>query len=182
MAGIDLDLQHKKRIGIIGGNSPDITSLKNAERLGELIAKNGYILVNGGMKGVMEASARGAKSANGFIIAITPGKSIGEANPISDIVITTGGTGIGPRDFTPEVAKNVIEKEIPGIMENIRIKYGRLVPNALLSRGIAGVMGKTQLYCLPGSLKAVKEYMSEILKTLEHLIYMLHGVDVHKKH
>lgn len=99
-----------------------------------------------------------------------------------DIVITTGGTGIGPRDFTPEVAKKVIEKEIPGIMENIRMKYGQNVPNALLSRGVAGAMGETQLYCLPGSVKAVKEYMAEILKTLEHLIFMLHGVDVHKKH
>lgn len=99
-----------------------------------------------------------------------------------DIVITTGGTGIGSRDFTPEIAKKVMEKEIPGIMENIRIKYGQNVPNALLSRGVAGIMGETQLYCLPGSLKAVKEYMSEIVKTLEHLIFMLHGVDVHKKH
>ncbi|MBN1252340.1 MAG: MogA/MoaB family molybdenum cofactor biosynthesis protein [Bacteroidales bacterium] len=99
-----------------------------------------------------------------------------------DIVFTTGGTGIGPRDFTPEVMKKVIEKEIPGIMENIRIKYGQNIPNALLSRGTAGVTGETQIYSLPGSLKAVKEYMTEILKTLEHLIFMLHGVDVHQKH
>ena len=97
-------------------------------------------------------------------------------------MFTTGGTGIGPRDFTPEVAKKLIEKEIPGIMENIRIKYGQLVPNALLSRGVAGIMGQTQLYCLPGSVKAVKEYMVEILKTLEHLIFMLYGIDTHKKH
>jgi molybdenum cofactor synthesis domain-containing protein len=103
-------------------------------------------------------------------------------NNKTDIVITTGGTGIGPRDFTPEVAKKVIEKEIPGIMENIRIKYGQQKPNALLSRGIAGVMGQTQLYCLPGSVKAVIEYMTEILKTLEHLIFMMFGVDTHGKH
>jgi molybdenum cofactor synthesis domain-containing protein len=99
-----------------------------------------------------------------------------------DIVITTGGTGIGPRDITPEVAKKMIEKEIPGIMENIRLKYGQIHHNALLSRSVAGVMGKTQLYCLPGSVKAVKEYMAEILKTLEHLIFMMYGVDVHGKH
>jgi molybdenum cofactor synthesis domain-containing protein len=99
-----------------------------------------------------------------------------------DIVITTGGTGIGPRDFTPDVAKKLIDKEIPGIMENIRVKYGQINPNALLSRAVAGIMGQTQLYCLPGSVKAVKEYMTEILKTLEHLIFMLHGVDVHHKH
>jgi len=109
-------------------------------------------------------------------------KLISAKNSNTDIVITTGGTGIGPRDFTPEVAKKLIEKEIPGIMENIRIKYGQLVPNALLSRGVAGIMGQTQLYCLPGSVKAVKEYMVEILKTLEHLIFMLYGIDTHKKH
>jgi molybdenum cofactor synthesis domain-containing protein len=99
-----------------------------------------------------------------------------------DILFTTGGTGIGPRDFTPEVAKKLIEKEIPGIMENIRMKYGQIHPNALLSRGIAGVMGQTQVYCLPGSVKAVREYMSEILKTLEHLVFMMHGIDIHHKH
>ena len=97
----------------------------------------------------------------------------------TDIVFTTGGTGIGPRDFTPEVMKKVLDKEIPGIMENIRMKFGQKIPNALLSRGTAGVMGESQVYSLPGSVKAVREYMSEILKTLEHLIFMLHGIDTH---
>jgi molybdopterin adenylyltransferase len=98
----------------------------------------------------------------------------------TDIVFTTGGTGIGPRDYTPEVAKKLIDKNLPGIMENIRVKYGQTNPNALLSRSVAGIMGQTQLYCLPGSVKAVKEYMTEIVKTLEHLIFMLYGIDVHK--
>ena len=84
------DLALKKRVGIIGGNLPDAASLKNAERMGELIAKNGYILVNGGMKGVMEASARGAKSANGFVIGILPGKSRDDCNSYVDIAIPTG--------------------------------------------------------------------------------------------
>jgi molybdenum cofactor synthesis domain-containing protein len=100
----------------------------------------------------------------------------------TDIVITTGGTGIGPRDITPEVAKKLIDKEIPGIMENIRFKCGQTNPNALLSRSIAGIMGKTQLYCLPGSVNAVREYMTEILKTIEHLIFMIHEIDIHSKH
>lgn len=90
MSGFGNDLSRKKRVGIIGGNAPDAVSLRNAERMGELIAQNGYILVNGGMRGVMEASARGAKSAGGFVIAIVPGKSRDEGNPISDIVIPTG--------------------------------------------------------------------------------------------
>ncbi len=96
-----------------------------------------------------------------------------------DIVFTTGGTGIGPRDFTPDVVKPLLDKEIPGIMEMIRIKYGTEKPNALLSRSIAGVMGKSLLFCLPGSVKAVTEYMTEILRSMAHMIYMLHGLDNH---
>ncbi|NOX47786.1 MAG: MOSC domain-containing protein [Chlorobi bacterium] len=96
-----------------------------------------------------------------------------------DVVFTTGGTGIGPRDFTPEVVNSLLDKEIPGIMEMIRMKYGMAKPNAYLSRGVAGVMDETLVYALPGSVKAVNEYMDEILKTLMHLFYMLHGIDAH---
>jgi len=96
-----------------------------------------------------------------------------------DVIITTGGTGIGPRDITVETVKPMLDKEIPGIMEMIRVKYGANKPNALLSRGVAGIMAESLVYTLPGSVKAVNEYMEEILKTLEHLIYMRHGLDVH---
>lgn len=96
-----------------------------------------------------------------------------------DMVFTTGGTGIGPRDITPEVAKSFLDKEIPGIMELIRVKYGQKKPNALLSRSVAGVAKQTLIYTLPGSTKAVTEYMNEILPTVEHSIYMLHGLDLH---
>jgi len=80
----------KKRVGVIGGNNADSLSLKNAERLGELIAQNGYILISGGMRGVMEAASRGAKSADGFVMGILPGKSRDEGNPFVDIAISTG--------------------------------------------------------------------------------------------
>ena len=96
-----------------------------------------------------------------------------------DIVFTTGGTGIGPKDFTPDIIHPMLDKEIPGIMEHIRLKYGQEKPNALLSRGIAGVMNESLVYVMPGSVKAVKEYMTEITKTLQHLIFMLHALDVH---
>jgi molybdopterin adenylyltransferase len=95
-------------------------------------------------------------------------------------VFTTGGTGIGPRDITVETVKPMLNREIPGIMEYIRVKYGKEKPAALLSRGVAGVIGRTLIYTLPGSVRAVNEYMSEILKTLEHTIYMLYGMDIHK--
>ena len=97
----------------------------------------------------------------------------------TDIVITTGGTGIGPRDITPDVVKSLLDKEIPGVMELIRFKYGTLKPNALLSRAVAGVMKRTLVYTLPGSVKAVEEYMTEITPTLRHSIYMLHNLDAH---
>lgn len=97
----------------------------------------------------------------------------------TDVIITTGGTGIGPRDITVDTVKPMLDKEIPGIMEMIRVKYGAEKPNALLSRGVAGLIGETFIYTLPGSVKAVNEYMTEILKTLEHLIYMRNGLDGH---
>jgi molybdenum cofactor synthesis domain-containing protein len=96
-----------------------------------------------------------------------------------DVIFTLGGTGIGPRDITPETVAAVCEKTIPGIMENIRVKYGKEKPAALLSRSVAAIAGKTQVYALPGSVRAVEEYLCEILKTLEHAVYMLHGLDVH---
>lgn len=96
-----------------------------------------------------------------------------------DIVITSGGTGVGPRDFTPEVVAAFCERTIPGIIDHIRIKFGSEKPNALLSRSVAGLKGKSIIYALPGSVKAVREYMAEILKTVEHTIFMVNGVDVH---
>jgi len=96
-----------------------------------------------------------------------------------DFVFTTGSTGIGPRDIAPDVIKPMLEKEITGIMEMIRVKYGMQNPNALISRSFAGVAGDTIVYGLPGSPKAIKEYMDEILKTVEHSLLMLHGIDKH---
>jgi len=107
---------------------------------------------------------------------------INESSREYNILITTGGTGIGPQDITVDVVKELIEMEIPGIMELIRVKYGMEKPHALLSRAVAGIMGKSLVYTLPGSVKAVTEYMTEILKTLQHSIYMQYGVDVHSKH
>ena len=96
-----------------------------------------------------------------------------------NIIITTGGTGIGPRDITIETVTPFLVKEIPGIMEFIRIRYGAEKPNALLSRGVAGIIGKSLIYTLPGSVRAVEEYLTEILKTLKHTIYMQFGIDKH---
>ena len=97
----------------------------------------------------------------------------------TDLVFTTGGTGIGPKDITPDIVKPLLDKEIPGIMELIRTKYGANKPNALASRSVAGVMDQSLVFTLPGSVKAVNEYMNEILPTINHLLMMLHGIDQH---
>jgi len=107
---------------------------------------------------------------------------INSASEKYNIIFTTGGTGIGPRDITIETVAPLLTKEIPGIMEYIRIRYGTEKPNALLSRGVAGIIGKSLIYTLPGSVRAVDEYMKEILRTLKHTVYMQYGIDMHEKH
>ncbi len=103
-----------------------------------------------------------------------------KASKVSDVIFTTGGTGIGPRDITVETVRPLLTKEIPGIMEFIRVKYGAEKPNALLSCGVAGLTGNCLIYTLPGSVKAVDEYMAEIVKTMQHTFLMLYGIDKHK--
>jgi molybdenum cofactor synthesis domain-containing protein len=97
----------------------------------------------------------------------------------ADILITTGSTGIGPRDIAPDVVSALADKTIPGIMELVRMKYGADKPAVLLSRAVAAVMGGMLVYCVPGSVRAVEEYLAEILKTLEHSLFMIHGIDRH---
>ena len=96
-----------------------------------------------------------------------------------DIIYTTGSTGIGPRDIAPKTISNFIDIEIPGIMDMIRLKYGADKPNALLSRSIAGVKNKTLVFSVPGSTKAVHEYLTEIHKILMHSFLMLNSIDSH---
>jgi molybdopterin adenylyltransferase len=96
-----------------------------------------------------------------------------------DLLMTTGGTGIGMRDITPDVVRRFFDKEIPGIMEQIRTKYGAEKSNALLSRSVAGVIGSMLAFTLPGSPKAINEYCEEIFKILDHAWLMLWGIDGH---
>ena len=93
-----------------------------------------------------------------------------------DIIFTTGGTGIGPRDITPDVVGKFVDKLIPGIMDQIRLKYFEKLPSAILSRSLFGVKNQTLIFSLPGSVKAVEDYLEEITKILEHSILMLHGL------
>jgi molybdenum cofactor synthesis domain-containing protein len=96
-----------------------------------------------------------------------------------DLVITTGGTGVAPRDITPDVVRDRADKLIPGIMEHIRMKYGDDMPLALTSRAVAATMDRALVYTLPGSVNAIGEYLDEIFKTMEHMLFLLRGVQPH---
>jgi molybdenum cofactor synthesis domain-containing protein len=92
-----------------------------------------------------------------------------------DVVFTTGGTGLGPRDVTPEATASVCEKIIPGLGEMMRAEGLKKTKNAILSRGIAGIYNKTLVINLPGSPRGVKESLEIILNVLPHAVDMMHG-------
>ena len=92
-----------------------------------------------------------------------------------DLILTTGGTGLGKRDVTPEATLAVIEKEAPGISEIIRSESFKKTNRAILSRGVAGIRKKSLIINLPGSPKGVKESLEIILKALPHGIEIIKG-------
>ena len=92
-----------------------------------------------------------------------------------DLILTTGGTGLGPRDHTPEATKAVIAKDVPGIAEVMRAESMQKTPRAMLSRAVAGVRGQTLIINLPGSPKAVRECLAAILPALPHGLEILTG-------
>jgi molybdenum cofactor synthesis domain-containing protein len=97
-----------------------------------------------------------------------------------NLIVTTGGTGLGPRDNTPEATRQVIEREAPGIAEAIRAESLKLTPMAMISRGVCGVRAGTLIINLPGSPKAVKESFAVIAPVLPHAIDLLEGRTAHK--
>jgi len=96
-----------------------------------------------------------------------------------NLILTTGGTGLGPRDNTPEATLQVIEREVPGIAEAIRAESLKVTPMAMISRGVAGVASGTLIINLPGSPKAVRESFAVIKPVLAHAVDLLAGKTRH---
>ena len=92
-----------------------------------------------------------------------------------DLVLTTGGSGVAPRDVTPEATLSVLERRVPGIPEAARIATAARTPLAMLSRAVAGTRGRTLIVNLPGSPKAVREWLEVILPVVRHTIELLQG-------
>jgi molybdenum cofactor synthesis domain-containing protein len=94
-----------------------------------------------------------------------------------DVILTTGGTGVTPTDVTPEATAPLLEREVPGIADAIRLAARDKVPTSILSRGLAGTIGATLLVNLPGSPGGVKDGMSVLTPILGHVLSQLRGGD-----
>ncbi|MYB48198.1 MAG: MogA/MoaB family molybdenum cofactor biosynthesis protein [Dehalococcoidia bacterium] len=99
-----------------------------------------------------------------------------------DVIVTTGGTGLGPRDVTPQATASVVEFQVPGIAEAMRTETTRITPMAMLSRSVVGVRNGCLIVNLPGSPKGVRETLDVALKALTHGLEMLQGWRGHPSH
>jgi molybdopterin adenylyltransferase len=93
----------------------------------------------------------------------------------ADVILTTGGTGLGPRDVTPEATMAVVERLIPGFSEHMRSEGAKKIPRAILSRAVAGVRGETIIINLPGSPRGAVDSLDAIAELLPHAVAVLHG-------
>lgn len=96
-----------------------------------------------------------------------------------NLIVTTGGTGFGPRDNTPEATLQVIEREAPGLVEAMRVQTFQNTPMAMISRGVSGIRAGTLIVNFPGSPKAVRESFAVIRPVLNHVIDLLAGETTH---
>lgn len=95
----------------------------------------------------------------------------------ADLVLTTGGTGLAPRDVTPEATRAVLDREAPGIAERMRVLSLESFPRAALSRGVAGVRARTLIVNLPGSTSGVRDGLAAIDPIIEHAVRITRGVE-----
>ena len=92
-----------------------------------------------------------------------------------DLVVTTGGTGLSPRDVTPQATAPLLDREVPGIAEALRQRNAAQVPTSVLSRGVVGTIGATLVVNLPGSTGGVRDGVAVLAPVLEHALAQLHG-------
>lgn len=125
---------------------------------------------------------RGARPAGRSVVADDRGEiaaAIGRLGGEADLVVSTGGTGVGPRDVTPEGTMDVADRLVPGVAEVMRQESLRATPNAMLSRGVAALVGSAVVVNLPGSPRAISECLDAIAPALGHAIQLAKGEQPH---
>ncbi len=96
---------------------------------------------------------------------------------VADLIVTTGGTGVSPRDVTPDATKEVIDRELPGMAEAMRAESLKKTPHAMISRAVCGIRGRTLIINLPGSLKGATENLAVVLPAIPHAVEKICGSD-----
>jgi molybdenum cofactor biosynthesis protein B len=138
------------------GERPDASGPLLAELLRELgVEVDGPVVVPDEVEAVQAALRDGAASC--------------------DLVVTTGGTGLSPRDITPEATFPLLDRQVPGFAEALRLRGTATVPTALLSRGLVGTMGRTLVINLPGSTGGVRDGVTVLAPVLDHALAQLAG-------
>ncbi len=99
---------------------------------------------------------------------------------VADVILTTGGTGMTVRDVTPEATRRILEREAPGIAEAIRLRGAGSTPYSWISRGLAGVRGRTLVVNLPGSTGGVRDGLDVLVELVPHVVQLLRGIDTER--
>ena len=162
-------------------SSPDLAGRRAAVVTGSTRAASGVYPDRGGAL-IVEA-LRGWGCAVDEPVVVPDGPAVGEALAAAlaggpDLLLTTGGTGLTPTDGTPEATRPLLDREVPGLAEAIRARgVGHGVPTAVLSRGLAGLAGRTLVVNLPGSSGGVRDALAVLAEVLPHALDQVRGGD-----